>query len=305
MEVGDTYYTFSTSSGPNNVSEMSTTNLGSWPQTYAQTTDALPVPGSWAEVGPSLTVWVPSATEASDRFYLFYAAYDPHLGARCIGVATSPTPAGPYTDHNRAPMVCQPTLGGSIDPDAFTDTDGHPYLIWKSDGHNATLWAAPMVVTAIGASLSAAPVALLSPDQGWESTVENPFMLVKDGYYDLLFSGGNYDSASYATGYAICSGPLGPCVEPGFGPIIASTPEVAGPGGASAFQDADGQTWMDYAAFTPPAIGYEDGGVRSLHIVPLCVQSGTVTVAPQSAEPSTLAFSCPESGEESAAERRS
>ncbi len=179
METGDTYYAFSTSSGPNNISEISTTNLAWWPQTYAETTDALPAPRSWAVVSPLFTIWAPSAIEVGDTFYLFYAAYDPHLGVRCVGVATSSTPAGPYTDHNLAPVVCHPTLGGSIDPGAFADTDRHLYLTWKSDGLSPTLWAAPKVVTPTRASLSAAPAALLSPDQGWESTVENPFMFVK------------------------------------------------------------------------------------------------------------------------------
>jgi hypothetical protein len=193
-------------------------------------------------------------------------------------------------------MVCQPALGGSIDPDAFTDTEGNLYLAWKSDAHPgtppATLWAAPMVVSPSGASLSAAPIALLSVDQPWESTIENPFMLVRNGSYDLLFSGGNYDSSSYATGYAICSGPLGPCVEPGFGPILSTTAAVAGPGGASVFEDGYGQEWLAYAAFAPSAVGYEPGGVRSLRIDPLCTEGDLVTVMNPSTDRSTLDPGC-------------
>jgi beta-xylosidase len=292
LHVGITYYAFSTGSGPNNVTEMATSNPASWPDLFSETTDALPTPGSWAAVSPLVTVWAPSVIGVGNVFYLFYAAYDPSIGTRCIGVATSVRPAGPYIDANPAPMVCQPALGGSIDPDAFTDTEGNLYLVWKSDAHSgtppATLWSAPMVVTPTGASLTAVPIALLSVDQVWESTIENPFMLLTNGSYDLLFSGGDYDSTSYATGYAICSGPLGPCVEPGFGPILSTTAAVAGPGGASVFEDASGQEWLVYAAFASSAVGYERGGVRSLRFEPLCVARGLVTVIGPSTGPSTF-----------------
>jgi len=299
MKVGNVYYSFTTGSGPDNITEMSTTDLALWPQSFAGTTDALPTPGPWATVSPLITVWAPSVLEVGSTFDLFYAAYDPSLGARCIGVATSATPAGPYADDNPAPIVCQPSLGGSIDPDAFTDAAGNLYLAWKSNGDPAappaTLWVSKMVPTPTGATLTGSPVALLSAGQGWESTIENPFMLVEAGHYDLLFSGGNFDSSSYATGYAICNGPLGPCRQPQGKPILSSTPDVAGPGGASVFQDAAGTAWLAYAAFTPPAVGYENGGVRSLRMDTLCLVGGLVTVTGPTAARSLLDPNCPRS----------
>ena len=297
IDVGGVYYAFATSSGSNNVTEMSTTDLAVWPQTDAGTSDALPVPGSWAVVSPLVTVWAPSVIEVAGSFDLFYSAYDPSLGTRCIGVATSATPAGPYTDANAAPVVCQPSLGGSIDPDAFTDASGNLYLAWKSNSDTAsapaTLWASAMVATPTGAALTGAPVALLNADQGWESTIENPFMLVESGHYDLLFSGGNFETAAYSTGYAICNGPLGPCREPRNRPILSSTPDVAGPGGASVLQDEAGGTWLDYAAFTPPAVGYGNGGVRRLRMDSLCLAGGLVSVTGPTAGRSILDPNCP------------
>ena len=80
-----------------------------------------------------------------NNFVMYYTATEIQTGDQCIGVATSALPMGPYTDNESQPMVCQngtgyshPTvdsaqdLGGSIDPDIFTDAaTGDSYLIWK------------------------------------------------------------------------------------------------------------------------------------------------------------------------------
>jgi hypothetical protein len=297
VQVGGVYYAFSTSSGTNNVTEMSTTDLASWPQDDAGTTDALPVLGAWAVSSPFISVWAPSVIDYDGVSYLFYAAYDPEMATRCIGVATSPTVAGPYVDHEASPIVCQPLLGGSIDPDAFTDTHGNLFLAWKSNDSlsspAAVLWVSRLVPTLAGVALTGTASPVLHADQPWESTMENPFMLVEGDHYDLLFSGGDYDDASYGTGYAICNGPMGPCREPREGPILASDAAVAGPGGASVVTDPEGNDWLAYAAFTPPSVGYENDGVRSLRIDALCRDGSLLQVLGPTTGPTSLTPSCP------------
>ena len=39
--------------------------------------------------------------------------------------------------------------------------------------------------------------------------MENPSLTYINGAYVLLFSGNNWNSANYATGYAVCTGPFG------------------------------------------------------------------------------------------------
>ena len=59
-----------------------------------------------------------------------------HDGTLSVGVATGPSPTGPFRDLG-APLVHTPGMG-NIDASFFRDTDGKDYLIWKRDGNGAT-----------------------------------------------------------------------------------------------------------------------------------------------------------------------
>jgi hypothetical protein len=155
------------------------------------------------------------------------------------------------------------------------DTDGDRWLLWKSDGNavgvTSRIWSARLAPD--GATLAGAPVPILSYRGGWEqagdpgrSTIENPSMVFDAGRYHLFFSANNYDSAAYGEGHALCQSPQGPCVETSKSPILASDGLVAGPGGASVFEDRYGRPWLAYAAWTAPQVGYQSGGVRSMRI---------------------------------------
>ena len=72
----------------------------------------------WAEK----QMWAPDATEKDDKYYLFFPAKDPD-GIFRIGVATSPSPTGPFTAQFEA-------IKGSfsIDPAVLKDDDGSYYM---------------------------------------------------------------------------------------------------------------------------------------------------------------------------------
>ena len=103
------------------------------------------------------------------------------------------------------------------------------------------------------------PVALLATNSQapWEgSTIENPSMARYGGRTYLFYSAsyfGPLDAqghSSYATGYAVCRGPLGPCTRPVPGhPLLASAGVSQGPGGASAFLATDGSLRLAYATY--------------------------------------------------------
>ena len=75
-------------------------------------------------------------------------------------------------------------------------------------------------LSADGTKLSGDPVPLIKDDQKWEwKLVEAPQMVKAPNNYQLFYSaaffgwGPNERLSNYATGYANCSGPLGPCTR--------------------------------------------------------------------------------------------
>jgi beta-xylosidase len=269
---------FSTQVGLLNIPVAVSDDLRRW----SEPVDALPRLPDWAEWGHT---WAPGVLRRDNGFVLYFAAPSPALGAQCIGAATSTQIEGPYTSHAPEPLVCQPDLGGSIDPQPFVDRHGTAYLLWKSDanaiGETSQLFAQPLRPD--GLALTGNPVALLRNDASWEQPlIENPALLAVDGSYLLLYSGGWWKSAGYATGYAVCHTPLGPCDKRTTQqPILAGTGDQAGTGGASVITDPRGDHWLAYHAWRPDAIGYHNGGTRTLHFASLTWKAGQLVAAPQ------------------------
>ncbi len=266
LDVSRTYFAYGTNSAGGNVQIIESNDLSHW-KTVG---DALPKPPAWTSTG---SIWAPAVLRHRRRFLLYYATVGgPGLGAKqCISVATARHPGGPFVDSSRAPLVCQATLGGSIDPAPYTDGSGKPYLAWKSNGAGglpATIWAEALSPSAMTMAPHSSPTPLLRPSQPWEaSVVEGPFMWSSSGSYYLFYSGNNWNSASYAIGVAVCRGPLGPCAKPLGGPFYASTSSLAGPGGASLFRDPRGNPWIAFHAWLPGAVGYPNA--RLLFVRPL------------------------------------
>jgi hypothetical protein len=194
-------------------------------------------------------------------------------------VATAPDPGGPFVDRSGGPLIFQEDRGGSIDPSPFVDADGSASLLWKSDdnaiGRPPSLWGAPLQPDGLG--LAGPPVELLRHDAAWEEPlVEAPSLArVAEGCYLLFYSGGWWESDGYGVGYATGAGPLGPFrKETEAEPWLASEPGMAGPGGAEVFTAADGGWHIAFHAWTPPRVGYDDGGQRSLWIERLVFDDG-------------------------------
>jgi hypothetical protein len=277
---GTGYVAYSTQVGLADTPAISSTDTTDW----GSDRNVMPAIPSWATWG---STWAPAVAEnAAGQFVEFYAALDARLGTHCIGRAVSSSPNGPFVDPSSAPFVCQPTLGGDIDPSVFADTSGRHYLLWKSDGNSigqpSRIWSAPIDPNLD--QLTASPAPLLANDQSWQDgIVENPDMVEVHGAYHLLYSGGPYDTASYATGVADCASPMGPCTDGRDNPVLQSGPGMAGPGGADAFVTPAGRLMVAFAAW-PGAAGYASGGHRTLYMATLSFDGDTPTFAPAAAQ---------------------
>jgi len=269
-----TYFAYGTNSTAGNIQIMESSDLRSW----RKAGDALPALASWATPG---FTWAPAVIHLKRSYVLYYAAATAGSRIQCISVATAKKPQGPFTDSSRAPLECQPNLGGSIDPSPFVAADGQLYLTWKSiggGGQPSTIWAEALDPQ--GTALHGpGPSVLLRPSQPWEgSVVEAPTMVVADGSYFLFYSANNWDSADYAIGVARCAGALGPCVKPLARPLYGSQRDAEGPGGETVFTDKEGQLEMAFQAWLPGAVGYPHP--RLLFIRPLDIVDGVPQVQP-------------------------
>lgn len=271
--VGTTYYAYATNSVAGDIQIIDSTDLTHW----TAVGNALPSLPAWA--GGNYT-WAPAVTMLGGSFVLYYAVDVAGSREECISVATAGQPQGPFRDRSTAPLECQKSLGGSIDPASFVDTDGTPYLVWKSGGPGSSkIWSEQLTPAGTAFAPGASATPLLVPDQAWEGgTVEAPDLMTTGGRYYLFYSGNDWNGADYAIGVASCTGPLGPCRDAAPTPILASGPGVAGPGGESVFADTSGNYWIAFHAWIPGAVGFPNS--RDLYLRRLTFSGSVPTVAP-------------------------
>jgi beta-xylosidase len=278
LEDGHRWVLYSTQVGFANIPVATAPDLASW----STPLDALPELPAWAEWGHT---WAPGVLRRPGGFvlYFYFAARSRTTGRQCIGAGTSTSATGPFTTTSSEPLVCQPELGGSIDPHPFVDTDGTAYLLWKADG-NAIGRASALFSQRLrpdGLALEGQATPLLHNDAAWEAPlIENPALVRVDGRYALLYSGGWWEFDDYATGYATCDSPLGPCTKVTTKrPLHTSDSGVAGPGGACVITGPAGDMWLAHHAWTAGAVGYPSGGSRSLHFAALRWDGSRLAVA--------------------------
>jgi len=242
--------------------------------------DALVRPASWGLTTPinpwlTKTYWASSAFNIGSTWYAYAAVKvgtvsdDPHhYGRYCLTVASAPSPLGPFRDISGGrPIQCQTVEhdpAGSIDPYPFHDpVTGKNYLLWKAAGKVGVRESALLSIQLgnDGKPLPGARTNLLlitNRAAPWEGgTIENPAMINYRGTYYLFYSANDSiwldadGRSNYATGYAVCRGPAGPCSRPGGGthPLLASSGVRQGPGGASPVIDTSGQLRLAYATY--------------------------------------------------------
>ena len=307
---GGTYYAFTTGTTLGNYLQAltSTTPSSGWqPYTGGSGSSALPSPPAWETADTQTS---PGVFFYGGRWVMFYdASVSPNpedSGHSCLSVATASTLSPPvFTDNSAGPLYCGSPGVGVLDPSPFVDpSTGAAYLLWKSnDGGGSAapsqIWSAQL--GANGTSIVGAPTVLLTVDQPalpWETTTDDPQMVFASGAYNLLFSGGDFTTSSYNEALTTCAGPLGPCTQPA-APFLTTYGGAYGPGGGSLFQDANGNWWLGYAAWSAPCTSY--GGscnaVRQLYTAPIDLSNGlSVPCSPPIGTPTGYRFAASDGG---------
>jgi len=294
LQHGGQFIAYATNEGAN-VPVATSPDLVNWsfvadPADPRKRRDAMPTLAPWAKTG---FTWAPEVLKVGDKYILYYTANHPKRDVQCIGAAVASDPLGPFVDTSQQPLVCQFDLGGSIDAAPFRDADGKLYLYWKSDGNRigkrTRIWGQQLSTD--GMSLLGTPVALVQDDAEWEwRLVEAPAMVRSPGGYQLFYSAAffGWDEkerlSRYATGYANCSGPLGPCKDAPENPILHSFYDrtagcLSGPGHPAIFQVGN-RSFMAFHAWAATKACRKAEDKRYLYIAPIFWKDGKPQIAP-------------------------
>ncbi len=175
---------------------------------------------SWA--APNSFLWAPDIRYIQGKYVLYYTVIDTVLNAgedEAIGVATAPTPTGPWTPTDAPVIAPRPRDGtflGTIDPAGFTDVNGDSYLYFG--GYHGGIWASKVSADGLTATGELTQVAI-------DNRYEGGYVIRRDGWYYLMGSSANC-CAGPTTGYTVFAGrsksPLGPFVDADGIPLLAS-----------------------------------------------------------------------------------
>lgn len=226
--------------------------------------DAFSQPPAWIG-GATNQLWAPAVKYFNNQYYLYYVAPNTAAGGSAIGVATSSSPAGPWTDSG-APVVApenNPYNGAPgravIDPDEVQDASGQRYIVYGSFNGGISI----RTLSADGLTSNPGSEQQLAIDNYFEGAN----FWQHGGYYYLFLSTGNCCDGPLS-GYSVRVGratsPTGPFLDRNGVAVNTFAPggEVAiapngnkwvGPGGNVVFTDDAGQDYMLYHAIDQTA----------------------------------------------------
>ena len=130
----------------------------------------------------------------------------------------------------------------------------------------------------------------------WETTTDDPQMSSRRARTTCCSPAVTSPPTSYNEALTTCSGPLGPCSQPA-APFLTTYGTAYGPGGGALFQDAKGNWWLGYAAWSLPCTSYSCGAVRELYTAPIDLSNGlSLPCNPPSGTPVGYRFTASDGG---------
>jgi hypothetical protein len=180
--------------------------------------------------------------------------------AECISRATATDPTGPFVDNSTSAFICPTDEGGAIDPSVFVESNGTPWLLWKSDGDccNEPTYIYSQQLSPDGLSTVGPAHRLLGATQSWEDhLVEAPSMIQDHDHFWLFYSGSLWGHKTYGVGIARCASVVGPCTKPLDHAWVASHADGVrdqGPGGEEFYQTGS-IVWMVHHGLAPGQTG--------------------------------------------------
>jgi beta-xylosidase len=290
LKDGDRYLAYATNAQGDraNIQMAQSTDLVDWTLIMdgQKLHDAMPVLPPWAKQG---FTWAPEVIQTRDGFVLHFTARDKVSDLQCLGAAFSTSPMGPFVSNAPTPLVCQTTMGGTIDSHAFSDDDGSLYLYYKNDGNNplsrtpTDIFVQRLTPDALSVVGPATP--LLRNGAAWEAhVIEAPTMVRRGDNYFLFYSANHFGwephqrLSPYSIGYAVCDGPMGPCRKAPENPILNSYNTrklgcLSGPGHQSIVV-SQGRMFISFHAWAANSGCRKVGNQRYLYVAPLLWRDG-------------------------------
>ncbi|MFC7546712.1 family 43 glycosylhydrolase [Plantactinospora sp. GCM10030261] len=203
--------------------------------------------------------WAPDVRYVGGRWVMYMTVTDTTVSDdtfdTAIGVATAPSPAGPWTFADEPVVAPRPSPGGgylwTIDPAHITAADGRDHLYFGS--YNGGISVTELSDDGLRATGDATLVAI-------DNKFEGAHVIRRDGWYYLFASSANC-CAGPATGYSVSVGrsrdPRGPFVDrdgvrldvsrAGGTPVVAQNGNRwIGVGHNGWLTDLSGQDWLVY-----------------------------------------------------------
>jgi arabinan endo-1,5-alpha-L-arabinosidase len=219
--------------------------------------DAMPEKPEWADT--TRDFWAPGVIEADGRYYMYFSGIHDERESMCLGVATSGSPGGPFVPEED-PLRCGDGFV-NIDPMPFDDPQtGKSLLYWGSDG--APIRVQQLARDRLGFAPGSRAKDLVFTDiiQPYERLVEGAFVVYRDDYYYLFYSGDNccLPAPSYAVMVARSPSATGPFEKRsettgvwGSNVILQQNDRWEGTGHNSVVRDEAGRDWIFYHAIDP------------------------------------------------------
>ena len=222
---------------------------------------------SWGTQGAG--VWAPTVVKVGDVWNFYYSLSTGGDANPGIGVATSPTPYGPWTHYGKLFTSNEIGVINSIDPHVFYDND-KLYMVFGSFGGLITL----IELTDDGLGLKNGleyqkehKIALGGYEIYELNNYEASMIVKKDGWYYLFLSTGSCLSGKQSTYHVVCAKSEkleGPYLDSQgrdmFGPnrgdtvVAPSMSGAMGTGHCGIATDDNGEYWLIYHGYDTTAI---------------------------------------------------